>query len=165
MSIREKYRYLGEAWPEYKELTADAASGKQRIPNVVHYVLTDKGTGYFDWLALFSVKSAAVQLQPDNIFFHILDGIEPTSKWWKKAKKIPGVTIRTFTSSEVPSKAGKNGKVPLKEAAHVSDFYRMKILMEEGGIYLDTDVIVLQPFTPLLRFKSVFGEQVQGNRG
>jgi hypothetical protein len=42
MTLREKYRYLGETWPEYKQLTA-ATSNVQLIPNVVHYVLTDKG--------------------------------------------------------------------------------------------------------------------------
>jgi hypothetical protein len=38
----------------------------------------------------------------------------------------------------------------LKKWAFVSDFIRLKVLYENGGIYLDTDMIVLKPFDKLL---------------
>jgi hypothetical protein len=151
--VRERLKLFDSSYHECTNAECDLTNKYQRAATQ-----STTGKGYFDWLALFSIKSAAEQLKPDTIFVHILDGIEPTSKWWKKAKKIPGVKVRSFTSADVPSTAGKR-HTPLKEPAHVSDFYRMKILSQEGGIYLDTDVIVLQPFTPLLKFKSVFGEQ------
>lgn len=34
--------------------------------------------------------------------------------------------------------------------AHQSDLLRLDIMTREGGIYLDTDVFVLKPFTDLL---------------
>jgi len=38
----------------------------------------------------------------------------------------------------------------LRKYAFVSDYLRLKILLEEGGIYLDTDVEVRKPFNDLL---------------
>lgn len=43
--------------------------------------------------------------------------------------------------------------------AHLSDYARVKILYEYGGIYLDTDVEVLQSFDPLLNHKGFFGTE------
>lgn len=39
----------------------------------------------------------------------------------------------------------------------VSDYFRLKVVFEHGGIYLDTDVEVLKPFDDLLGFNAFFG--------
>ena len=44
-----------------------------------------------------------------------------------------------------------------KKYAFVSDFVRLKVLLEEGGFYLDTDVKVLKSFDDLMRFDAVCG--------
>ena len=41
--------------------------------------------------------------------------------------------------------------------AFVTDYVRLKVVYEQGGIYLDTDVEVLKPFDSLLEEKSFFG--------
>jgi hypothetical protein len=112
-------------------------------------VLTDRGKGYFDWLALFSgksnmpssltqlftntcfqtVKASARNLKPTAIYFHILDGIEPTSKWWKFAKLLKGpsgplIKIRPFNSSSFSIGKVRKG-MPEMKPAHVSDFKRL----------------------------------------
>ena len=46
-----------------------------------------------------------------------------------------------------------------KKWAFVSDFARLKIVYEEGGIYLDTDVEVLKSFDNLLSNKCFLGEE------
>lgn len=43
-----------------------------------------------------------------------------------------------------------------KRWAHVSDYYRLKALYNEGGIYLDTDVRLRKSLTPLLDNKCFF---------
>lgn len=50
-----------------------------------------------------------------------------------------------------------------KAWAFVTDFVRLKIIYENGGIYFDTDVRVLKDFTPLLVHPAFFGaEQLKG---
>ena len=61
-----------------------------------------------------------------------------------------------------------NGCAFVKEAyeakkwAFVSDFARLKIIYEEGGIYLDTDVEILKSFDTLLANKCFLGEETSG---
>ena len=44
-----------------------------------------------------------------------------------------------------------------KKWAFVSDYARLKIVYENGGIYLDTDVEAVKPFDPLLTNQAFFG--------
>ena len=44
-----------------------------------------------------------------------------------------------------------------KKWAFLSDFARLLILAEQGGIYLDTDVEVIRPLDDLLRYDAFFG--------
>ena len=46
-----------------------------------------------------------------------------------------------------------------KAWAFVTDFARLKIIYENGGIYFDTDVRVLKDFSPLLVHPSFFGSE------
>lgn len=41
--------------------------------------------------------------------------------------------------------------------AFVTDYVRLKALIEMGGIYMDTDVEVIKPFTPFLKHKAFVG--------
>jgi hypothetical protein len=41
-----------------------------------------------------------------------------------------------------------------KKWAFLTDYIRMKILFEEGGIFLDTDVLMIKPFDDLLTYQS-----------
>ena len=45
----------------------------------------------------------------------------------------------------------------LKKGAFVSDFIRFKVLFENGGIYLDTDMMVIKPIDNLLENECFFG--------
>ena len=47
----------------------------------------------------------------------------------------------------------------LKKFAFVSDVCRLHCLIEEGGIYLDTDIEVLKNFDPFLKYNSFLGEE------
>lgn len=49
-----------------------------------------------------------------------------------------------------------------KKWAFVSDFARLKIIYEEGGIYLDTDVELIKPLDDLLINPSFLGEETSG---
>lgn len=47
-----------------------------------------------------------------------------------------------------------------KKYAFVADYIRAKVLYEEGGIYLDTDMMLLQPLDTLLQYDFFIGEEV-----
>lgn len=44
-----------------------------------------------------------------------------------------------------------------KKWAFVSDYVRLKVLSEQGGIYLDTDMLVLKDFSELLKYQCFVG--------
>lgn len=50
-----------------------------------------------------------------------------------------------------------------KAWAFVSDYARLKIIYDNGGIYLDTDVELLKPLDPLLKYECYLPIQQNGN--
>ncbi len=50
----------------------------------------------------------------------------------------------------------------LKKWAFVADFVRLKVLYEFGGIYLDTDMLMLKPLESFLDDKCFFGAENEG---
>ncbi|MEH1008500.1 glycosyltransferase [Winogradskyella sp. ECml5-4] len=44
-----------------------------------------------------------------------------------------------------------------KKWAFVSDYVRLKVILEYGGVYLDTDMLVLKDFSELLNYKCFVG--------
>src|SRR5699024_3298849 len=44
-----------------------------------------------------------------------------------------------------------------KKYAFVSDYVRLDVINEYGGIYLDTDVELIKPLDDLIQYKSFFG--------
>lgn len=49
----------------------------------------------------------------------------------------------------------------LKKWAFVTDYVRLQVVYEQGGIYLDTDVELLKPLDPLLSHSAYFGFEDQ----
>ena len=110
------------------------------IPNIVHMMKTDPIPDNFHLIHYLSVLSVAKNCRPHKILFY--SSVEPSSPWWMKAK--PFVQ---FVLASPPSQLG--GK-PLRLASHQSDAWRTSLLREQGGIYMDWDVICLRSFLPLL---------------
>jgi hypothetical protein len=161
--------------------TAADATTSTRIPRVVHFVISDRGTRYFDWTAFVAVVAAARHIKPKSIKIHVLDGDNggaPIGQWWAKlpatlatmgtplfiipfgAKDVPqtlnNVKVICDARSEFYDTISNNScfcisyvprgvllayapvlKVTIP--AHLSDFKRFKVLLDEGGMYMDTD--------------------------
>lgn len=49
-----------------------------------------------------------------------------------------------------------------KKWAFVADYARLKILDENGGFYLDTDMLLLKSLSPLSEYECVLGEEAPG---
>jgi mannosyltransferase OCH1-like enzyme len=69
-------------------------------------------------------------------------------------KQCGNESIEQFSRSKYFSNAIKE-----KKWAFASDYARLKVLYEEGGIYLDTDMFVLKTFDDFLDFYLVLGKE------
>ena len=124
------------------------------IPSKVHFVYIKER----DWKLhhYLSVKSAIVRSGADEVKIWLDE--EPEGEWWDKTK--PLVTVQ-----KVKPPTEIFGK-PITQPAHKSDVIRLQVLIQEGGIYADTDVIFKKPFTDLLKNDFVMGQQnIDGSEG
>lgn len=126
------------------------------IPNELHYVHLSKNGRAWQMHHYLSVKSAYVRSNVNKIYIWIDE--EPIGKWWEKTKNMV-----ECVQIEVPTEIFG---IPITQLAHKSDVLRLQILIEHGGIYVDTDTIFVKEFSSLLNNKFVLGQQgLNGNEG
>jgi hypothetical protein len=113
----------------------DTALNKERIPRIIHYCWFGGGK------------------MPKQVKKYISS--------WKKY--CPDYMILRwdesnfdFAENNYAREAYKN-----KKWAFVSDYARLKILLEHGGIYMDTDVEVVRPLDYFLRFPAFSGFEAE----
>jgi GR25 family glycosyltransferase involved in LPS biosynthesis len=113
-----------------------------RVPNVVHFVYTPRVSPRLDVWIYISVLSAAINTKPDIIRWHHRS--LPQGPWWECTRPL-------LTSLDVVDDVTSIHGRPFPELseANKSDVVRLQVLMREGGIYLDTDTLVLRSFDPL----------------
>lgn len=119
------------------------------IPNHLHYIHLSKGGREWKLHHYLSVKSAYIRSGVDKIFIWVDD--IPEGKWWDKTKELVE-TVQIEPPVEIFGK-------PITQQAHKSDVIRLQVLLEYGGIYVDTDTIFVKSFKPLLNNKFVMGQQ------
>ena len=108
-------------------------------------------------MMFLNILSVLNQIKPTKLYIHTLS--PPHGKYWERlssySQYVGIVEIRP-----IPEPIGLFGNFPEpNDFAHKSDCARMNILKSMGGIYLDLDVLVLHPFTDLLRYPMVLGKQ------
>ncbi|KAJ3316848.1 hypothetical protein HDU76_001513 [Blyttiomyces sp. JEL0837] len=126
---------------------------KPHIPKIVHFVFglqADFGGQPFMFVNYMAIKMARDSIQPQIIYFHY--HFEPTGRWWELAKPL----VRLRKIYKVPRQIFGNKVV---KYAHKADVVRLQILMEYGGIYLDSDVFVYRNLDPLLHHDFVIGKE------
>lgn len=81
---------------------------------------------------------------------------------WREV--LPIMSIKCWSENSLNLEQYPFAKQALEKGkfAFVSDVVRLHALYEEGGIYLDTDVLVLKCFTDLLEFDFFVGEYSPG---
>jgi predicted SAM-dependent methyltransferase len=122
----------------------------QKIPNVIHFIFglrEDFDYKPFSFLHYLAVKSAHECNRPDAIKFYYK--YEPNGEWWEKSKP-----YLTLIKVEPPNEIFGN---KILHYAHQADIIRLDVLLKDGGIYLDMDVICLRSFKPLLKYECVMG--------
>lgn len=75
---------------------------------------------------------------------------------WKKY--CPNYKIIEWNETNFDTNCNKycNGMTSAKKWAFLTDYVRLKVIYENGGIYLDTDVELLKPLDELLKLKAFF---------
>lgn len=132
------------------------SQGEFLVPNIVHYVWF--GTREWKFHQMLSVKSVYMNIKPDEIIFHCDN--EPIGRWWNYTKE--QVPIIKFVKTTLPTEIFGN-KITLME--HSSDIKRYQIILEMGGIYLDTDVIALKSFDALRKYEFTLGMELPMHLG
>lgn len=90
------------------------------------------------------------------------DEIKQCIKSWQE--KCPDFTIKEWNEKNfnVSSFPFTKKMYAEKRWAFVADYVRLHVLTEEGGFYLDTDMLLLQSLSPFLEKKCVLGEEAPG---
>ena len=114
-----------------------------KIPNLVHYVwFSCHEYRISDYLCMLS--SLRYQ-KPEFILVH--GDCEPKGKYWELFKQAAGNKLKMIKKTP-PDKVFGN-KITAIE--HKSDVARMQILLQIGGMYFDTDTMVLKSLDDLRR--------------
>ena len=115
------------------------------IPKIIHFIyLPGRPFSFVHFLAIYTAWKVN---RPDFIYFHHTE--EPTGKWWALARPL----LRLNRVPDVTEVFGN----PVTYPAHKADIIRLEMLRQHGGIYLDLDVICINPFDPLLQHATVMG--------
>ena len=121
------------------------------IPNVVHFIyFNGPNSRDFSYLNYLAVRAAHDIQQPDTIYMHY--NTEPVGNPnWDRMKSY--VTLAQITPPE------RLMGVKLGYVQYQADVVRLQKLLEHGGIYLDTDILMLKPLTPFMDRHCVMGAE------
>ncbi|KAI3390249.1 hypothetical protein diail_11040, partial [Diaporthe ilicicola] len=137
------------------------------IPPVVHFVQLKKDEAsslHFSFESFLALYAAYHFVQPSIIYIHtdfspneVADAATYGSSWTRRVLTAFPKVVRL---NKVTAPTQANG-LDIKHVEHKSDFVRLDQLVRHGGIYLDWDVLILKPLSPLLNagFKAVVGRQ------
>ncbi len=130
------------------------------VPNIVHFIWYSDTRMPFRFHHMLSVMSAHRYIKPDVILFHT--NMEPTGQYWDKVLALPSFQVvkRNYTlcinDHHLRNHTTKQGP---------SDVDRMRVLSENGGIYLDLDVMVVRSLDTLRRFPCTVGAELPTMHG
>ena len=154
MTCSKNVTYSGDVTPVTMTTPNDSRSSTYPIPNIVHYVwfTYKKKPKKFAFHHFISVLSAYKRLKPDVIYVHC--DVIPGGEHWDMMTSLPTVKV---VHRDPPRKIfGAEIKAPVYETSD-SNVARLMVVMETGGIYLDTDVIVVREMEELRKHQCVLG--------
>src|SRR5262245_61486301 len=123
-----------------------------RIPKILHYCFgLDRDFGGKPWslVHFVSVKSAIERIKPEKAYIYY--EYEPTGVWWEQTRAM-------LTRVKIRAPRQIFGNV-LEHPAHRAGVVRLDVLLQHGGIYLDSDVFVHESFDSLLDNSVVLGKE------
>lgn len=150
--LKLETEYLSWDWKDTPEEFAcqNHPTGFQgdQVPHTVHFILiAEKGRqAELEFYQYLAIKAALLRMKPEFVKVHSYS-LNETNAWWQLIKHAVDLVIH------VPRQTHRtdDGRMHKLRLSHQTDILRLQILYQEGGIYLDTDVYALQPFSPLLQ--------------
>lgn len=123
------------------------------VPNVVHYVRYGKGDlSFFEFVSFLSVVRF---VRPCVILIH--GDALPTGDYWTYILNLSPNIVHVRRD---PPQFIFGEKISYKE--HASDIMRIEALLLYGGIYLDTDTVIVQSLKPFREFPCSMSLQSSG---
>lgn len=123
------------------------------VPKHAHFAYTStraNGGFAFDKTHFCALKAAVVWGRFEAVTLHALE--EPSGEWWRKASE--------FTTLRLVDDPSERFNASFTHPSHIADAIRLETLFNEGGVFFDLDIIVLNDFDPLLDLgAAVIGEE------
>ena len=130
---------------------------KLLIPNIVHLIVLDKRPlPRYTYLSILTIFN---QINPVTLYYHCIHN--PHGEFWESlagSSYSPRIQV-----TKVKEPISLFSRPPPSKLAHKSDIVRMDILQTMGGIYLDTDIIILRSLDPLRNASLSMGMQTVKN--
>ncbi|PHH91777.1 hypothetical protein CDD83_10345 [Cordyceps sp. RAO-2017] len=118
------------------------------IPNIAHFVSGVDRPEPVSLMLWLSIRAAAANLGPGHeIRLHYVH-LSEAGPWWNDVRGL--VTLVPHQPGFLDDFAHLSPPPSKWDPAHKADVLRLQILRAEGGIYLDTDAIILRPLDKLL---------------
>lgn len=126
----------------------------QRTPNIVHFIyFSGPKSRPYSYVNYLAVRAAHEVQRPDKIVMQCNE--EPVGNpYWE--------AIRPYVEIAITEAPTHLGEADLKYPHYQSDVVRLRTLYEYGGIYLDNDMVLTEPLTPLMGDKIVMGADKPG---
>ena len=128
------------------------------VPNIVHLVYMNQTELRFH--EMICIYSIFLNQNPDVIMIHC-ENCSFTGVYWDKIMSIPELKSMIYLNP-IPVRRSifnKKSGSPVYAMSHRGDYWRILLLMEYGGIYLDNDVYVIQSMDWFRRFEATVGFQ------
>lgn len=122
------------------------------VPNTIHFI--NLGPREFSLVHFISVYSAYNIQKPDNIIIHCTH-VQKNNIFWELLKNI--VTINHVDLNEYID------KYKFESYQYYADILRMEILIQQGGIYMDLDILSLQSYSIFLDQTTIGVEKMDEN--
>lgn len=119
--------------PKHCVLTPSTSRTNTIPPQIIHSQLHE-----LQWVHYAAVQSALQNLAVNKVKIWVPENEQLPGEMWQRIARLPNVIIQ-----RVPMPNSVWG-ISATHPAHQSDLARIRILWEEGGIYVDTDIVALK---------------------
>jgi hypothetical protein len=118
---------------------------------LIHFIwLTQTGSRPFSFINALAVRAASIHHYTDDMVMWCNE-IPRNNPNWNMVKDL-------FEVRHIDAPNEIDG-IPLEHIQYKADVLRLRILQEHGGIYLDTDSLLLKPLTPLVGPEIVLAQE------
>ncbi|CAH0394846.1 unnamed protein product [Bemisia tabaci] len=124
------------------------------VPNIVHFVLFEDPK--ISFMHFVCILAALRNQRPEKIYFH--GNVAPSGRYWERLMKLEPFTERLeMRRVELPTEISGVKIQPGWRIFHGGDVTRIRVLMEYGGIFLDSDSYVVRSLDYFRRFEMSIG--------